>query len=195
MRAEPRAARQPEWLPQQGELPAERILDAAGRCFAVVGVMRASMEDIAREAGCSRPTVYRYFEDRDALRIAFIHREARRIAAGVNADAAGITDPAERLITAAMAAVTRVRENPTLTAWFTEAAVGRTTGLARSSEVIGSLAAGFVGASSTDPDPGRWLVRVILSLLAMPESNPQDERWLLERFVVPGILAAERAAQ
>src|SRR4051812_44758041 len=57
----------------------DRILDAAGKCFAERGVARTSIGDIARAAGCSRPTVYRYFDDRDALRTAFVHREARRL--------------------------------------------------------------------------------------------------------------------
>ena len=37
------------------------------------------MNDIAHAAGCSRATVYRYFENREALRNAYVHRHARAI--------------------------------------------------------------------------------------------------------------------
>jgi len=35
----------------------------------------------------------------------------------------------------------------------------------------------------------RWLVRVIVSLLTMPEENEKEERKLIKRFVVPAILS------
>jgi len=41
----------------------DRILDAAGELFAARGVSAVEMTDIARAAGCSRATLYRYFED------------------------------------------------------------------------------------------------------------------------------------
>ena len=39
----------------------ERIVDAALRCFARWGVAKTTLDDIAREAGYSRATVYRFF--------------------------------------------------------------------------------------------------------------------------------------
>ena len=72
---------------RDGQLTGERILDAAGRCFAERGVSATSVTDVARAAACSRPTVYRWFDDRDALLEAFVHRAARRIGARVAAEA------------------------------------------------------------------------------------------------------------
>jgi len=46
---------------------AERILRAAEACIRRWGIRRVSMNDVAREAGVSRGSVYRYFDDRDAL--------------------------------------------------------------------------------------------------------------------------------
>ncbi len=45
----------------------ERILDGAFEVFLREGIMNASMESIAREAGVSRRTLYRYYESRDEL--------------------------------------------------------------------------------------------------------------------------------
>lgn len=50
--------------PWRGERRA-RILDAAARVLA--RGPQASMDEIAREAGCGKPTVYRYFDSKDAL--------------------------------------------------------------------------------------------------------------------------------
>ena len=37
------------------------------------------MSDIAAAAGCSRATLYRYFENREALHTAYVSREAREV--------------------------------------------------------------------------------------------------------------------
>ena len=39
----------------------ERMVRAAYKCFERYGIERTSIEEIAREAGVTRPTVYRYF--------------------------------------------------------------------------------------------------------------------------------------
>ena len=54
---------------------ADRILDAAFAAMAAHGLHRLSLEDVAREAGLSRQTVYRYFGSKDALVTAAILRE------------------------------------------------------------------------------------------------------------------------
>ena len=43
------------------------------------GVSKTTMDDIGKEAGVSRPTVYRYFGDRDALLAALIERRSRML--------------------------------------------------------------------------------------------------------------------
>lgn len=45
----------------------DRILDAAATVFARQSFHHASMDDIAHEAGVGKPTLYRYFESKDAL--------------------------------------------------------------------------------------------------------------------------------
>jgi AcrR family transcriptional regulator len=45
----------------------DAILDAAARLFLRHGFRKASMDEIARESGVSKPTLYAYFADKDAL--------------------------------------------------------------------------------------------------------------------------------
>ncbi|AZG47670.1 TetR/AcrR family transcriptional regulator [Gordonia insulae] len=57
----------------------KQIMVAAERVFQRYGVAKTTMDDIGREAGVSRPTVYRYFGDRDTLISALIERRARML--------------------------------------------------------------------------------------------------------------------
>ena len=56
-----------------------QILKAAESMFQRYGVSKTTMDDIAKEAGVSRPTVYRYFGDRDSLITALIEARSRRL--------------------------------------------------------------------------------------------------------------------
>ena len=53
----------------------DRILDAAHAAMATHGLAKLSLEDVAREAGMSRQTVYRHFGSKEALVTAAIIRE------------------------------------------------------------------------------------------------------------------------
>lgn len=54
----------------------ERICRAALTCFERYGVKKTSLEDIAQTAGCSRATVYRYFDGKDSIILETLRREA-----------------------------------------------------------------------------------------------------------------------
>lgn len=62
-----------------------RILDAAFRAVATHGLARLTMDDVARLAGLSRQTVYRYFPSKDALIVALVEREEEAFIDGVRA--------------------------------------------------------------------------------------------------------------
>jgi AcrR family transcriptional regulator len=57
----------------------ERILAAAERCIDRHGIRKTTMDDVASEIGLSRPSVYRYFADRDDLLVELIGRHTRAI--------------------------------------------------------------------------------------------------------------------
>ncbi|WP_349435959.1 TetR/AcrR family transcriptional regulator [Pararhizobium sp. A13] len=64
-----------------GEDPAKReqIIDGAKRVFMSMGFDAASMNDITREAGVSKGTIYVYFENKEELFAAMIERERNRV--------------------------------------------------------------------------------------------------------------------
>jgi len=69
-----------------GQDPAKRqqILDGAKRVFMQVGFDAASMNDITREAGVSKGTIYVYFENKEDLFGALIDRERTAIFASLS---------------------------------------------------------------------------------------------------------------
>ncbi|MGH3722542.1 MAG: TetR/AcrR family transcriptional regulator [Mycobacterium sp.] len=170
---------------------AEKILDAAAELFARDGVAVVGMNEIAKAAGCSRATLYRYFENRDALHIAYVHRAAGNLTRQVTQAVADIDEPAERLVEAMLVSLRLVREDPTLSAWFRPGEnFGGSLGL--HSEVINAMVSAFVSSDGVTTEThlkAKWYVRVIVSLLAFPEENPEDERTLITEFVAPVISA------
>ena len=54
-------------------------MEAAEACFDKYGVAKTTMDDIAKVAGVSRPTVYRHFDDRDSLILAVVMRRSRQL--------------------------------------------------------------------------------------------------------------------
>ena len=75
----PRRSRGLPTAPTSTDDARERILAAAERCIDLHGIRKTTMDDIASEAGLSRPSVYRYFADRDDLLIELISRHARAL--------------------------------------------------------------------------------------------------------------------
>ena len=183
-----------DWLAaRRTEVAADRILDAAGELFAQQEAATVGMHEIASAAGCSRATLYRYFENREALYTSYVHRESYRLYREMTEQINSVVDPRERLIEGMLASLRNVRESPALASWFstTQRPIGAE--MAEQSEVIKALTEAFVISLGPD-DPelvahrARWLVRVMTSLFLFPGHNEDDERAMLEEFVVPIVL-------
>ena len=144
------------------------------------------MNDIARTAGCSRATLYRYYPTRDALHTAYVHRHARAVNRQLADLVAGIADPRDKLLAALTHALRLVRENPALAAWFTRTPIGAQA--AEDSEIVPALSVDAVDVAAAQRQ-ARWLVRVLTSFLTVPGRDPDEERAMLAEFVIPRIAA------
>jgi AcrR family transcriptional regulator len=187
-----------DWLgSRRAEVAADRILDAAGELFAHNDVSTVGMNEIAHAAGCSRATLYRYFENREALHTSYVHREAYRLHQQMTELIDGISDPRERLLAGLTTSMRLVRESPALSSWFTTTDSPIGAEMAEQSEVIQALTSGFLlSLRPDDPDVvdrrARWLVRVLTSLLIFPGHDADDERAMLEEFVVPLVCPSQQ---
>src|ERR1700688_3412269 len=98
------------------ETPARvRVIDAALACIARQGVAKTTLDDVAREARCSRATVYRAFPGgKDAVLGAVVETEVSRFFSALAVRMGEATDLEDVLVAGMTEAATRVYEHPVL---------------------------------------------------------------------------------
>jgi AcrR family transcriptional regulator len=176
-----------------------RIFDATLTCFSRVGVAKTTLDDVAREAGCSRASVYRYFPGKQPLVTAVIAREGNRLSAAIIEAA----DAEANLADATVAALTTggqlllehdalryvLAVEPELLVPYLSFARGDALLVAASHRLAPAFARFCDGDRAVRL--AEWLVRIGLSYLCSPEADdvvdPVRARALVEDFVLPGL--------
>ncbi|NEW27699.1 TetR/AcrR family transcriptional regulator [Nocardia cyriacigeorgica] len=185
-----------DWLAGgRAELAAERILDAVRALSMDKGVTGLGMAEVAEAAGCSRATLYRYFDNRQSLYVAFAAREARLLVERVwRAHRFDGPDHEGQLLDVLTALLAEVRKTPHLAVWFEPENAGIVAQLSESPGVIDTLTAAFVHNFRADLAQeaavrlGKWTVRTMVSLLTLPGAGEDEERALLRNFLLPFLL-------
>lgn len=188
----------PERVSADRALP-DRILDAALACIGRVGLAKTTLDDVARQAGCSRATVYRHFPGKAPLLVAAVDREADRLTESVLDAAAGersVADAAVAVVTTGTRELVGsdalrfvVEHEPESLLPF----ISFERGDALLAEAARRLAPAFVRFVPAERALRltEWLVRISLSYLCSPvEGSTFDEarvRTLVEDFVLPGL--------
>jgi AcrR family transcriptional regulator len=98
--------------PPATDLIAERILDAALAQFCDTGLTRSTMDDVARRAGLARITIYRRFENKNALVEAVLLRECRRCLAALADAVSEVSGIEQRIVAGFVFALRYAREHP-----------------------------------------------------------------------------------
>jgi AcrR family transcriptional regulator len=75
----------------------QQMLDAAVRVFSQRGFHAASMDEIAEEAGISKPMVYAYLGTKEELFVACLHRESTRLMEAIATAVSAELPPDEQL--------------------------------------------------------------------------------------------------
>jgi AcrR family transcriptional regulator len=184
-----------------------RIVDAALACLARQGLGKTTVDDIAREAGFSRATLYRTFPGgKDAVVAAVVETEVARLfssLAVVMGEAtdledvlvSGMVESARRLSGHGALAYLLIHEPDVILPRLIFAEMDRILFTA------GDFAAPFFARWLSPDEASRaaeWAVRIVLAYLADPApgtdlSDPEDTRALVRAFVLPGILALRSA--
>ena len=186
-------------MPQATEVR-ERIVNAAGECFARYGVGKTTVEDIAAAAGLSRATVYRSFTGgRDEVVLAVALRDLRRFLDRLAARLRLERSVPDAIVEGVVDAVTFVRDDPRLTTLLAADTAGpvqaAVPGGARSllelcadyvrphfgaAQRQGSLRADITVEGSVE-----FLFRIISSMIVMPRDG--EPREFLRTYVVPAL--------
>lgn len=176
-----------------------RAVDATLACIARHGLSKTTIDDIAREAGCSRATLYRYFGSRQELVIAAVHAEASRVAS-LAREVAGSAETLEDAVVGVLAVASHeLGEHPALRfvadvepeqllPYLTFAGGDRF--LQDAAEALAPCFARFVGDDAARA--AEWIARIGLALWLSPTapvslSDAEALRGYVRAFVLPAI--------
>jgi len=184
------------------------ILKAAERCFSRFGLAKTTMEDIARAAGMSRATVYRYFADREALVLAAVIRRARADMPRARRHMLQFGTFGEQLVEGMVRNVERGRRDPVVQLLVTSdqpdltARVLGGEGVSHqlSYELWEPVLAAAQQSGEMNPALDRrmaatWLARVTLIMVTQEKSTqlgPDELRQEFRTFVLPAFLPLSR---
>ena len=175
----------------------ERLLEVAALCVARDGIAGTGIAHVALEAGVSRPTVYRYFKDREELIRSVLLQAGLRLANEVQEHIRPFPDPGEKIVAATLFTLRAIQENPVLRqvwqpAMFDASVLHGFTQPASITFTRVALAE-IIDATGWDEDAAtesmEIMLRVILSLLAAPEPRRTEAELqeFLRRRLVPAL--------
>jgi AcrR family transcriptional regulator len=184
-----------------------RVVDATLRCIARWGLAKTTLDDVAREAGCSRATVYRAFPGgKDALFDAVVRRELieffERLRARLDA-----AESLEDLLVIGLAEASRaLREHAALQFLMTyepEVVLPNVAFHQLDRVLYGAteFAAPFLAPYLREGEAGHaaeWVARLVLSYTLCPSpeldlSRDDHARRLVTTFVLPGLTALTKS--
>ncbi len=196
---EPRSKQREAWDgdPPHRTAARERLLEVAAICVARDGIAGTGIAHVALEAGVSRPTVYRYFKDRDELVRSVLLQAGLRLANEVQEHIRPFADAGEKIVEATLFTLRAIHENVVLRqVWkpamfdagvlsgFTQPASITFTRVALAETID---ATGWNEAEAAESM--ELMLRIMLSLLAAsePRRTEQELRDFLRRRLVPGL--------
>jgi TetR/AcrR family transcriptional repressor of uid operon len=182
----------------------DRVLDAAMTCYGRDGITATTLDQVAREAGIGRTTLYRYVNNRDNLLSQVLLRDARQRSEELKAALRYHSDLASILVDGMLFNMRGRKSRPMFKLLFGE---GQTminsqiqltpatfrpmaTSLLRK-QFLEEQARGKIRDGVTLELAAELVARLSLSLMAWPEHFLDDEaalRQFLQTMLVPAIL-------
>ncbi len=181
--------------PPSGETR-QRVLEAAIACVKQWGIDKTSLLDIARQAGVTRPTVYRYFASREDVLSAALLQSAAGMAQRLVAHLDGLDDPAERFVQAILFLLDDVPKEPQLSVmtlssfatYVSEDALINAEGFDLSLLLMKQILIGVDMAEDEWREVTEATIRMLLSLLNMAgpvKRDADDMRGFIVRRLLP----------
>jgi TetR/AcrR family transcriptional regulator, repressor for uid operon len=178
-----------------------RVVDGALRAIARFGLAKLTVDDVAREAGISRATLYRYFPGRGAVLAAVIRSETERLQRGLDEALGETTTLAEAVAAVAGYGARAFAGHQALQHLLaTEPGAvlphlcftGADSLLRVAADRIAPHLCRFMGPLEARRT-GEWLARIVLSYGLAPPAGPAEAAVLdvVSEFVIPA--AEERS--
>ena len=178
----------------------DRIIAATLVTLARYGVAKTTLEDVAKEAGCARATVYRYFGGKQQLLHAMVVHESQRVLAAIDAAARPGLALDDALVAMATTAAHELLEHdalqfvlahePELILPFVTFE-GSDQFIAVTGAALAPTFARFLPESEADR-AAQWCIRIFLAYLGADDSpvtmtDAREVRALIHDFVAPAL--------
>lgn len=192
-------------VPQDSEAAQAHFIDAAEICFDRYGIVKTTMEDIAKMAGVSRPTVYRHFADRDSLVLAVVMRRARSLIGKAQAFIRQHERFEDRLVEGLLFLVKTGRHDPFVRILVSPENLDMAQQILGATDAVVDLTQemwqpildeaaeqGELAPGLDDREIARWLTHVELILVGRFDLADDDDdiRRMLRTFLAPAFLPA-----
>ncbi|MGH0031270.1 MAG: TetR/AcrR family transcriptional regulator [Myxococcota bacterium] len=183
--------------PPHRQAARSRLIEAAARCVVRDGLAASGISAVAAEAGVSRPTVYRYFDDRHALILATLLHAGGELGRDLADHLRAVASPRRMAVEAMLYVLEEVPRNPLLHAMWSSTALDADmladfTGpdvVAMSKQALARLidAAGWSDAEADEAV--ETMLRMLLSLLVAPAPKRDADalRTYLHRRLIPAL--------
>ncbi len=179
-----------------------RLLDATFACLARVGIAKTSVDDIAREAGISRATLYRHFGGKSELLEALGQRELARLDLVFAESVRDCATLGEACSTLVVEGAEFLLDHPVLgtilaiepTAVAPLLSLGRADAfLTAAAALVAPHLAGHIDDGANRLRASELLVRTTLSHLQSPSSqrsitDPQVVQSIVDQYIVPAFV-------
>ena len=184
----------------------ERIVDATLRCVARWGIAKTTVEDVAREAGVGRATLYRLFPGgRDSLLDTVVLTETARFFDRLDARIAGVASLEDLLVVAISEAATTLANHAAFQFLIThepETILPHLT-FQQMDDVLGAVATfgspyltpwlPEADGPEAAPRAAEWLARIVISYLVAPSTDvdlcdPDSVRPFVRTYILPGLM-------
>ena len=185
----------------------DRVLDGALACVARVGLGKTTLDDVAREAGCARATVYRCFPGKQALFTAVLARELEALGARAIGAAAQTDSLADAIVAVILVGADTFHVHAALrfVVEHEQEILAPQLSFDRGSAVLRGAAVLIAPAFTRFLTParaerlGEWVARLTLSYLLNPSElvrldDPARVRALVVDYVMPGVNHSVTAA-
>lgn len=178
----------------------QKILEAAVSCVKQWGIEKTSLNDIAKQAGVTRPTVYSYFPNRnDVIRTALL-QSGYAFAERLKAQIEQFKHSEERLLEAVIFSLEELPKEPYLallseskadiSGYINQDALSDAEGQVICLELFQLIFQDRSISESDLIDVMELTVRLVLSLLMMPspiERTPKQLRDFLQKRLLPAV--------
>jgi AcrR family transcriptional regulator len=182
----------------------ERLIDATESCLTSLGIALTTITEVARRAGVSRTTLYKYVGSLDELIEGVLLREFDRFIAHLEPQLVALATPRDQLLELIWRLSSVVPSNAAVSSMLeTDLVRGGTMAVAARSvplaDRIDRLARPYLeqaqhdGVIATGPldEHVEWIMRAILSFAANPQPanrSDDDQRRFIERFALSGLV-------